>query len=114
MIEFIRVSMPTSLVTKNMSIDSIEAMKSDDRREILPLDSADSAVLRMLLKNLSKLTKRLIGNILPLLETYTQLTIPHWGLQENSGQGFLMNLRIILIGEVITDIGYKSVDLISP
>ena len=69
MIDFIRVSMPTSLVTKNMSIDSIEAMKSDERRESLPLDSAFSAVLRMLLKNLSKFTKRLIGNILPFFET---------------------------------------------
>ena len=45
--------MPTSLVTKNMSIDSIEAINSDESKENLPLDSADSAVLRMLLKNLS-------------------------------------------------------------
>ena len=69
MIEFIRVSMPTSLVTKNMSIDSIDAMKSEESSEIFPLDSAVSAVLRMLLKNLSKFTKRLMGNILPLFET---------------------------------------------
>ena len=40
--------------------------------------------------------------------------MPHCGLHENSGQGFCMNLRIILIGEVITDIGYKSVAFISP
>jgi len=69
MIDFIRVGMPTSLVTKNISIDSIDAMKSDESREILPFDSAVSAVLRMLLKNLSKFTKRLMGNILPLFET---------------------------------------------
>ena len=61
--------MPTSLVTKNMFIDSIEAINSDESREILPFDSAVSAVLRMLLKNLSKFTKWLIGNILPLFET---------------------------------------------
>ena len=69
MIDFIRVGMPTSLVTRNMSIDSIDAMNSDESRDILPLDSAFSAVLRMLLKKRSKFTKRLIGNILPLLET---------------------------------------------
>jgi len=69
MIDFIRVSMPTSFVTMNMSIDSIDAINSDESRDILPLDSAFSAVLRMLLKNRSKFTKRLIGNILPLFET---------------------------------------------
>ena len=69
MIDFIRVGIPTSLVTRNMSIESIEAMNSDESRDILPLDSAFSAVLRILLKNRSKFTKRLIGNILPLLET---------------------------------------------
>ena len=69
MIDFIRVSMPTSFVTRNMSIDSIDAINSDESRDILPLDSAFSAVLRMLLKNRSKFTKRLIGNILPLFET---------------------------------------------
>lgn len=69
MIDFIRVSMPTSFVTMNMSIDSIDAINSDESRDILPLDSAFSAVLRMLLKKRSKLTKRLIGNILPLFET---------------------------------------------
>ena len=69
MIDFIRVGMPTSLVTKNMSIDSIEAMNSEESRDILPLDSAFSAVLRMLLKNRSKFTKRLIGNILPFFDT---------------------------------------------
>ena len=40
--------------------------------------------------------------------------MPHCGLQLNRGQGFCMNLRIILIGEVITDIGYKSVAFTSP
>ena len=69
MIDFTRVGMPTSLVTNNMSIDSIEAMKSEESRENLPLDSAFSAVLRMLLKKRSKFTKRLIGNILPLFDT---------------------------------------------
>ena len=69
MIEFDNVNMPTSLVTKNMSIDSIEAINSDESRDILPLDSAFSAVLRILLKNRSKFTKRLIGNILPFFDT---------------------------------------------
>ena len=40
MIDFISVGMPTSLVTKNISIESIEAMKSDESKDILPLDSA--------------------------------------------------------------------------
>jgi hypothetical protein len=52
-----------------MSIDNIEAINNEESKENLPLDSADSAVLRMLLKNLSKFTNRLIGNILPLFET---------------------------------------------
>ena len=69
MIDFIRVGMPTSLVTRNMSIESIEAINSDESKENLPLDSASSAVLRMLLKKRSKFTKRLMENILPLLET---------------------------------------------
>ena len=68
MIDFIRVGMPTSLVTNNMFIEIIAAMNSDESNEILPLDSAFSAVLRMLLKNRSKFTKRLIGNIFPLLK----------------------------------------------
>ena len=67
--DFIRVGIPTSLVTRNMSIDNIDAINSDESNENLPLDSASSAVLRMLLKKRSKFTKRLIGNILPLLET---------------------------------------------
>lgn len=69
MIDLIRVGIPTSLVTRNMSIDSIEAINSDESRDILPLDSAFSAVLRILLKNRSKFTKRLIGNILPFFDT---------------------------------------------
>ena len=63
------MGIPTSLVTKNISMDNIEAINSDESNENLPLDSADSAVLRMLLKNLSKFTNLLIGNILPLFET---------------------------------------------
>src|SRR5208283_829564 len=102
MIEFVRVSMPTFLVTRSIFIESIDAMNSEESRESFPFDSAFSAVFRMWLKNLSKLTKRLIGNILPSFETYIQFTIPHCGLQENNGQGFCMNLRIIFIGEVIT------------
>ena len=69
MIDLTSVGIPTSFVTKNMSIDSIDAMNSDESKDILPLDSAVSAVLRMLLKKRSKFTKRLIGNILPFLET---------------------------------------------
>ena len=61
--------MPTSLVTRNMFIESIDAMKSEESKDSLPFFSADSAVLRIVLKNLSKLTKRLMGNILPSLET---------------------------------------------
>ena len=38
--DFIKVGMPTSLVTRNMSIDSIEAINSDESNENLPLDSA--------------------------------------------------------------------------
>ena len=69
MIEFVRVSMPTFLVTRSIFIESIDAMNSDESRENFPFDSAFSAVFRMCLKNLSKLTKRLIGNILPSFET---------------------------------------------
>ncbi len=66
---FIRVKVPTSLVTSSIFIDNIDPMNNDESREIFPFDSAFSAVFRMLLKKRSKFTKRLIGNILPLLET---------------------------------------------
>ena len=69
MIDFMSVGMPTSFVTRNMSIDSIDPINSEESSENLPLDSASSAVFRMLLKKRSKFTKRLMGNIFPLLET---------------------------------------------
>ena len=69
MIDFISVGIPTSLVTSNMFIDSIDAMNSEESSDIFPLDSADSAVFRMVLKNRSKFTKRLMGKTFPSLET---------------------------------------------
>ena len=47
MIEFVRVSMPTSLVTWNMFIESIDAMNNEESNDSFPFDSAFSAVFRM-------------------------------------------------------------------
>ena len=106
--------MPISLATKGQFKDCTEAKNNAERRENRPLDSTDCAVFWRIRKNLSKLTKWLIGIILPLFDTYIQLTRPHWGLQENKGHGFFMNLLITIIGEVITDRGKRSLVSISP
>ena len=111
---FIKVKMPISLATRGQFRDCIEAKNSDERRENLPLDSTFFAVFWRMRKNLSKLTKWLMGIILPLFDTYIQFTRPHWGLQENRGHGLFMNLLMTIMGEVITESGKRSLVSISP
>src|SRR3989304_4841660 len=69
------VKIPTSLVTRGIFKDCIEAKNNAERRPSLPLDSTFCAVFKILLKNFLKLTKWLIGIILPLFETYIQFTM---------------------------------------
>ena len=109
---FIRVKNPISFVTNGQFNERMAAKNNVDNRVSCPFDSADRAVFWMLLKNFSKFTKWLIGMIVPLRETYIQLTTPHSGLHENSGHGFFINFRIIMMGETITDMGKKSNDVI--
>ena len=111
---FIRVKIPISLATRGQFKDCMEAKNNADRIEKRPLDSTDPAVFWRTRKNLSKLTKWFMGITLPLLDTYIQFTRPHWGLQENRGHGFFMNLLMTIMGEVITDSGKRSVVFISP
>ena len=62
-----RVKVPTSFVTSIMFIDIMAPINREVRSWKRFLVSAVSAVLRMVLKKRSKLTKRLMGYILPVL-----------------------------------------------